>query len=415
MTTKEIIERIEAFTGFELPRLRKLSRYYKGDHDILRGIKEPGKPDNRLVNNFCRSITDSTVGYFMGQPIGYSMADEKSEALLTAVNSYNDESFANGALARDLSVYGRACELLWYDGDHQPRFTPLDVQTVIPVYDGTLENELSAAIRFYSDDAGEGKTTVEVYSPTSVTTYLLTSAKNLEWCSEVPHFFGMVPVNFYYNNRAAEGDFEGVITLVDAYNTLQSESVNDFELFADSYLAISGMGGTTREDIERLRRDRVLLLDEGGDAKWLTKTVNDAYIENLKTRIASDIYRFSSTVDMSENSLAGADLSGVAIRWRMLNFDNRVKTTEHYFRRGIMRRWELITNLLTTLGYDFDYRPLKLNFTRNIPGNVEDAADTAVKLNGIVSKRTIFEQLPFVSSPEEELDRLREEGADSDE
>ena len=414
MTVNEIKAYIEQFSSRELPRLRRLEKYYRGDHDILRGVKERGKPDVRLVNNFCRTITDSTVGYFMGRRIGHHFAhDDGAEKLVESINHYNDDHFANTSLARDLSVYGRACEVIWYDDCHMPRFTPLDVMTVIPVYDGTVENELRAAIRFYSGSDGSG-TVIEVYESDKITTYAMSAGGEIIITDERPHCFGMVPMNFYSNNRDGEGDFEQVITLVDAYNLLQSESVNDFELFADSYLAISGMGGTTKEDIERLRRDRVLLLDEGGDAKWLTKSVNDAYVENLKSRIATDIFRFSGTVDMAENASLSHDLSGVAIKWRMLAFDNRVAVTESYFRRGVMRRWELIGNLFTALGKQFDWRGLRLTFTRNLPGVIEDAAETATKLNGIVSKHTLLGTLPIVESPEVEMKQIETEGGNGE-
>ena len=232
------------------------------------------------------------------------------------------------------------------------------------------------------------------------------SSGSLEQVNEREHYFGVVPVNFYRNNREMVGDFEPVLTLVDAYNTLQSECVNDFELFADSYLAISGMGGTTVEDMEKLRRERVLLLDEGGDAKWLTKSVNDQYIENLKTRIAKDIYRFSGTADIAEVDGPGSLTSGIAMKYRLVNFENRVAVTEQFFRRGLMHRFAIIASLYSALGREFDHRSLKMTFTRNLPGNSEAAADLAAKLDGIVSRKTLLELLPFVDSADAEMERL---------
>ncbi len=200
-----------------------------------------------------------------------------------------------------------------------------------------------------------------------------------------------------------------MLSLVDAYNRLQSACVNDFELFADSYLAISGMGGTDADDLSRIRRDRVILLDEGGDAKWLTKTVNDAYIENLKSRIAKDIYRFSGTVDMAEETLTGNTLSGVAIRWRMLNFENRVAVTEQYFRRSLTKRWRLIGHLLNLAGAGFDANGIRMLFVRNLPGMPEEAAEMAQKLTGILSRRSVIEHLPFVEDAQAEMQRITEE------
>jgi SPP1 family phage portal protein len=393
-----IAELIDRHQTTALPRLRRLHRYYMGEHDILSTCKEPGKPDFRLVNNFCKSITDCTVGYFMGVPVTYSSADRELEHHVCALSAYNDEAFADSVLARDLSVYGIAAELLWCDSDGVPRFTPIDVTTVIPVIKNDVEGELSGAVRYYV--TAEGKMRAEYYDSDTVSVYEA-SEGTLHLISVKDHGYGGVPVNLYKNNSDMTGDFESVITLVDAYNTLQSESVNDFQLFADSYLAISGMGGTTAEDIERLRRSRVLLLDEGGSACWLTKPVNDAYIENLKSRIAGDIYRFSNTVDMSEETLGGSSLSGTAIRYRMLGFDNRVSVTRQYFKKGLMRRWELICELLGALGSGYDWRSIRVTFTKNMPDNPESAASLASSVEGMVSRRTQLELLPFVDSPEE--------------
>ena len=159
----------------------------------------------------------------------------------------------------------------------------------------------------------------------------------------------------------------------------------------------------------------MILLDEGGEAKWLTKTVNDAYIENLKSRIAGDIYRFSGTVDMAEETLAGNTLSGVAIRYRLLNFENRVAVTEQYFRRGLAKRWRLICRLLNLMGGRYDASSIRPHFVRNLPGLPEEAANMAQKLTGILSRRTVLEGLPMVENAEEELRRIAGESAETEE
>jgi SPP1 family phage portal protein len=405
----EILARLTAFMRTELPRLKRLGAYYLGRHGILRAPRDPGKPDNRLVNSFCRNITDCTVGYFMGRGVAYSSSDKRTAAMVERVGAENSERFVNNALARDLSVYGRAAELLWYEDVAHPRFTPLPVTSVIPVYDDTVDPRLRYAIRFFRP-ADSGETRVEVYTDRDMRAYVWDGTALLPR-GRRPHWFGKVPVIFYDNNRDRQGDFEPVLTLVDAYDRLQSASVNDFELFADSYLAISGMGATDAEDLARIRRDRVILLDEGGDARWLTKTVNDAYIENLKARIAKDIYRFSGTVDMAEETLAGGTLSGVAIRYRLLNFENRVSVTEQYFRRSLTERWRCICRLFGMMGEGYDAETIRMHFVRNLPGLPEESAEMARKLTGILSRRTVVEQLPMVEDAAAEMARIAEESA----
>lgn len=408
MNTLKIKKLMQDFNEGVLPRLRRLKSYYSGAHAILFEAKEEGKPQNKVVNNFCKNITDTTVGYFMGEGVSYSSDDKELIADLVRINDYNDEQFLNSRLSKDLSVFGVACELLYFDKDRQVRIAPLDVMSVIPVWSSTIDKELIGAIRIAEGD-GEGELLIEVYDESEINYYTFNKAGGvMQKIDTLPHYFGQVPVNFYFNNSDATGDFEPVISLVDAYNKLQSESVNDFELFADSYLAITGMDATDSEDIKKLRENRVLLLDEGGDAKWLTKSVNDTYVENLKSRISSDIYRFSGSVDMTDDTI-GQSASGIAIKYRLLNFENRVSVTERFFKKGLMRRHEMLCHFLNTMGRGYDWRKIKIIFSRNIPENPVDSADYAQKMSGVVSKKTLFESLPIVTDVEGELERIKEE------
>lgn len=409
MNTTEIKRYVESFNESALPRLRMLKSYYSGQHAILYESKQTGKPQNRVVNNFCKNITDTTVGYFMGTPVSYSSDDKALISDIMDINDYNDEQFVNSRLCKDLSVYGVACELLYFDTDRQIRFVPCDITTVVPIWSDTIDKELLGAIRIVSTD-DDGNMELELYDEREISYFSYKKMGDvLVKTNTVPHYFGDVPINLYFNNSDAMGDFEGVISLVDAYNKLQSESVNDFELFADSYLAITGMSGTTSEDIERLRENRVLLLEDGGRAEWLTKSANDTYIENLKSRISSDIYRFSGSVDMTDDSL-GQSASGVAIKYRLLNFENRVSVTERFFKKGLLRRYEMICHMLNTLGQSYDWRKIKPIFARNLPENPADRADYAQKMNGIVSKKTLLSTLPFVDDVEREIERIEKEG-----
>lgn len=408
MNTIKIKRMIEEFNESVLPRLRMLKSYYAGKHAILLEPKEAGKPQNRVVNNFCKNITDTTVGYFMGTPVSYSSDDKELIADIKRINDYNDEQFVNSRLSKDLSVYGVACELLCYDSDRQIRILPCDVTSIIPIWSSSLERELTGAIRIAQGD-DDGTLKIEVYDDKKITYYKLNRAGGImQKTDTLPHYFGQVPINLYFNNSDATGDFEPIISLVDAYNKLQSESVNDFELFADSYLAITGMSATESADIERLRENRVLLLEDGGSACWLTKNVNDSYIEHLKSRISSDIYRFSGSVDMTDDTV-GQSASGIAIKYRLLNFENRVSVTERFFKKSLMRRYEMICHMLNTLGASYDWRALKISFTRNIPENPVDSASYAQKMSGVISKKTLLEALPIITDVDGELKRIEDE------
>ena len=115
MEKKELKERLDVFRHAELPRLRRLGAYYAGRHAILEESKDPGKPDNRLVCNFCQSITDSTVGYFMGIPVSYDATDEETLAEIAARTGLHEGSVRR--VLRRLRPRRRrfqaACRLRW--------------------------------------------------------------------------------------------------------------------------------------------------------------------------------------------------------------------------------------------------------------------------------------------------------------
>ena len=51
---------------------------------------------------------------------------------------------------------------------------------------------------------------------------------------------GGVPVVEYWNNAQETGDFEPVLSLIDAYDTLESDRVNDKQQFTDAVLLLTG-------------------------------------------------------------------------------------------------------------------------------------------------------------------------------
>ena len=81
-----------------------------------------------------------------------------------------------------------------------------------------------------------------------------------------PHYFGLVPVVEYKNNEQCLGDYEQVISLIDAYDKLESDSLNDFEQFTDAYLILKGVAAD-EEELASMRQNRVLLMDEDSSAE----------------------------------------------------------------------------------------------------------------------------------------------------
>ena len=409
--TEKVIKRInETHRSSVLPRLQNLEKYYNANNAIKnRVMSDPSKPNNKIANAYASYITDTLVGYFIGEPITYTSNDNVLLQDLNMILEYNDEADENAELAKNASIYGVAYEMLYLsEDDKMIRFKALNPKEVIPIFDKTVEQNLLAVLRYYDDyDYVEDNTytIVEVIDNKMVRRYKLDTGLSL--LEEYPHYFSMVPVAIFKNNEEESGDFEQVISLIDAYDKMESDSLNDFEYFVDAYLALYGFTADA-EDVAQMKENRVLLMDEGTSAEWLVKQTSDAYVENMKNRLDKDIHKFAKCPNMSDQEFA-SNASGIAIKFKLLGTENLVSIKERKFKRGLQQRLELMSMINSVLGEGFDWRAIDIIFTRNIPSNDTDIANMVNMLKDIVSEETLLAQIPFVEDVQTELEKLKKE------
>lgn len=410
-----IIKRYIDRDAAERARRLKLRAYYRTENPILGRTLDTTKPNNRIAHAYARLIATSYAGYMFGNPVTYQGDDARLMEQLDACYKYNDEQAENAALGLDLAIYGAAAELLYVDGDGEVRFRRIDPVGVIGVYDDTIEQQLTEVIRYYElyDIANDRSyRRVEVLDRELWSTYNMFGGA-LELIEEHPHGFGDVPAVLYRNNEEGMGDFEPVLTLIDAYDKMQSESLNDQEYFSDAYLLLRGIGDVSAEDLSEMKRNRAILLPPDGDASFLIKSNPDSKTEEIKDRLNSDIHRFSGCPDMSDENFAG-NASGVAMKYKLLQFENIASTKEREFKRGLQRRIELLCNIWATLGRgSFDWRAAEIAFHRSLPENLLELSQTLANLGDLLSDETRRSLLPLDIDEEAEVQRIadeREEG-----
>ena len=84
-----------------------LHDYYVGNHRILgENKKDSTAPNNRLVNNMAKYITDTATGYFVGEPIVYDSQNDEYLQTVQDIFDYNDEQDHNMELAKQCSICG---------------------------------------------------------------------------------------------------------------------------------------------------------------------------------------------------------------------------------------------------------------------------------------------------------------------
>lgn len=137
-------------------------------------------------------------------------------------------------------------------------------------------------------------------------------------------------------------------------------------------------------------------MDEKGQAQWLIKTINDTAQENLKDRLYNNIFLLSQVPALSDESFSG-NLSGVAIKYKLIGLDELFVVKENKFLSSQKKKLRIITEFINTIenkSYDSDTVIIKCE--RNMVENLKEAIENAVALEEVVSKETQLGLLPFI-------------------
>ncbi|OCZ53804.1 phage portal protein [Dehalobacter sp. TeCB1] len=412
MTPALLEKLVQKHIAFSVPRYDLLQKYYEKETKITeRKMADPEKPNNKLVNDHAGYIVDVASGYFMGKSVDYNSDDNGLIQELDNVFKACDEGSNNYELAKQAGIKGHSFELLYVDEDAQPRLKWQDPIETIVVYDDSIEHNILFGIRYYLTNdlfTDTLKEHAEVYDATKIQYY---DKINTAWvmAGEQPHNFTDVPIIEYLNNEERIGDFEGVRSLIDAYDKSQSDTANDTEYFTDAYLVLAGYGDMEKEDIKEMKENRVLLVDKEGSAQWLIKEINDASLENTKNRLQKDIHRFSKVPNLTDEEFAG-NLSGVALGYKLWGVEQLATIKEQKFRQAIRQRNRLLVEFINLKkGTSYDPEKVKIKFYRNIPKNVLEATEIVSNISGIVSRETQLENLPIVEDVKDELKRIKKE------
>lgn len=392
-------------------RLERLYEYYIGKHEILSRSKEKGAANNRLVCNHAKYITDCTTGYFMGSPIQYIPREGKDISAVKNALRRADSATQDIDLARLGSIFGVSYEMLYISGDKTPeiKLASVDPRNAFVVYDDTVEQKPLFGVYYmpmYGENDFLSGYRCYLCDRERVTEFYITASMSLAGKpAAYPHYFGDVPIIEYYNNGDRQGDFEQVTSLIDAYNVLQSDRVNDKEQFVDAILLIKGqvLGDTAAEESETYKAIKeygVMTIDDTGDAKWLTRQFDETSVDILRKALENDIHKFSGVPCMNDVSFSG-NASGVAMRYKLLAFEQMTKIKERYFTEGLKLRLNMIANALLTLSaVRVDSDDIEILFTHSLPENETELAETASLLKDIVPNERLIKLLHFIPDTE---------------
>lgn len=407
---ESIIKEIIDANALLATKYGNLKDYYVGEHGILSLIKkDPSAPNNKIVNNMAKYITDTAVGYFVGKPVVYSSSNKDYQAKIQEIFDYNDEQDHNTELAKSGSICGSCFEMLYLDEDSNIRFAKIDPQNVIMIYETGYCSPLAAIRTIHSMDRKKNSILkVEYWDKDNVWYFKSQNGGSLNLITVEGHYWSDVPFVEYINNEERIGDFEGVISIIDAYNKVQSNTANFFQYNDEAILKVLKMGDVTSKEIKDMKEQGAIILDDGGDIQWLLKEVNDAPLENYKKRLRDDMHIFSSVPNLTDEAFGG-NLSGVAVSYKLWSLEQICAIKERKFKKGLQRRIELITAILNSVRDKYDYRDVTIQFRRNKPQNMLEISQIIQGLSNDLSRESRLKMLPTIDNVQDELDKLAEE------
>lgn len=393
-------------------RYEPLYDAYTSDHEILHDPEKPKyKPDNRVVVNFPKYIVDTMNGFFIGNPIKIIAEDEAVADYVEYLDRYNDQDDNNAELAKICSIYGKGHEMYYTDEESELCITYLDPKEAFMIFDESIIERPLFFVRRYVDR--EGFEYGSISDATSVRNFKVTGG--LRWLDEwTPHYFPGVPATEYVENGERQGIFEPVMSMVNAYNKAISEKANDVDYFADAYLKVLG---TTidKDDVQFIRDNRIVNFEgDGSDkiiAEFMEKPNSDTTQENLLERLERLIFQISMVANISDENFGTA--SGIAMKYKLQSMSNLEKTKERKFATGMNRRYQLLFGHPASKVPADAWIQLQYKFTPNIPANLQEEAQIASQLEGIVSHETQLKVISAVENVKGELDKIEEENKEA--
>lgn len=350
--------------------------------------------NNKINNDFYGEIIDFKVGYFAGKPIAYSYSNTEesieetgsAEAVDTAAKAITDFIVRNNMQDVDMeitkyaAIAGYAGRLFYIDPEGNERCMAILPYETIVLTD--LEpTEPKYALRYYKTKDIQDRTIwkVEFYDNTDIYCYE-GNLGNLTFVKKEPHLFDYCPLQIIPNNKEMLGDAEKVMALIDAYDRAVSDCSNEIESFARAYQVFENVNADDK-DIERAQKTGTIKIYSGaanGKVYFLTKDINDTFTENNLTRMEKNIYRFSKTPNMNDDTFSTA--SGIALKFKLTGLETKCGMFQAKMQAAGTYMFKLLASSWRKKKISVDPLQCIMDFKRNFPLDILSEAQAAQQL-----------------------------------
>ncbi len=439
VAVKLIEKYVPGNTGF-IQKANTAYRYYRKKNDILYAEKEEENgenplrnADNRIPSNFYKLLVNQKAAYMFTSPPLFDVGSEESNRVITEVLG---DSFRKKCKA--LCVQAANCSVgwlhYWKNEQNKFKYAVVDARQIIPIWTRNLEKELLAVLRVYTDIdevSGDTYTVYEIWTDKECSAFRRKQDEEYACIQEYvrytivdvdtqlvdntniyQHDFGEVPFIFFNNNDEMQNDLEDIKQLIDSYDKVFSGFINDLEDIQELIFILTNYGGeesSSLEILKEMKHSKLLQVDsDGADDKSGISTLSiEIPVEARKeflTITRKAIFEQGMGIDPDPQNFGNS--SGVALRYLYSLLELKAGMMETEFAPSFSR---LVKAILRFYGRKAD--AVKQTWTRTFVNNDTELADIASKSQGVISKKTIVRNHPWVENPEEEIKLLEEEEA----
>ena len=373
-----------------------LYNYYKGDQPINQRTKTYNTEiNNQVVVNRAAEIVDFKVGYLLSAPIQYidsannDAEDDANSNGLDTMTRYcmlEDKETSDLEVATWQSICGTAYRMMLPKDEVLEGESPFAIYTLDPrntevIYSSKLGHKPMMA--FTSITLDDDSKIYYCYTPTNF--YVLDEDGNDasdEMTKSGPHALGMIPIIEYPANDARLGDFEQVLSLLNAVNTVTSNRVDGVEQFVQAILCMEGMQIEHSQEqsqadaelafMQQVREVGGMMIPAGSKAYYLSLELNQQQTETLVQSMYDQILTIVGMPNRNMSDSSTSDTgSAVILRNGYSETEARARVRENWFRRSERRFLNLMIILSNTLGgtnllpTDVDIRFPRRNYTND--------------------------------------------------
>ena len=370
--------------------------------------------NNKLNNDFFGEINDIMIGYFAGKAASYSYSndddaemdtgsagavDEAQKALsdfITANNFYD----LNQEATKYASVCGYAGRIFYIgpEGKECCKITKPYDTIAISRNDKLQEPDFGIYYYSYIDLDGTEHWKAEAYDTTRVYFYEGTFG-SLSKVSDAPHMFDYCPLQIIPLNGEMMSSAERVISLIDSYDKDVSDNANDAEGNTHAQQVFDGINIGDAE-MAKAKVSGSIKIPPGyqGTSRsvyYLTKDINDGFNEHHLDRLERNIYRFSKTPNLNDETFNAA--SGISLKFKLTAFEAKCGAFEAKFSGADTYMFKVIGSAFNRRGISFDYLQAYVEYKRNFPVDIaSEASAVQALINAGVPDEIAYNNLSFV-------------------